>query len=91
MTVFAQLGRAVDFFNSATAAERITNNISVLSIDCNWRETIIRCHQLVQKHMEHLITITDELLQTGRVPTENEIFDHKVDMAMKNVMELVEN
>ena len=41
--------------------------------------------------MEHLITITDELLQTGRVPTENEIFDHKVDMAMKNVMELVEN
>ena len=48
--------------------------------------------------MEHLIAITDEQLQTGRVPTENEIYDHKVeiydhkvDMAMKNVMELVEN
>ena len=41
--------------------------------------------------MEHLITITDEQLQTGRVPTESEIFDHKIDMAMKSVMELVEN
>ena len=69
----------------------LASDISVQSIDCNWRETIVRCHQLLQRHVEHLIAITDEQLQTGRIPTENEIYDHKVDMAMKNVMELVEN
>ena len=49
--------------------------------------------------MEHLIAVTNEQLQTGRVPTENEIYgvpteneiyDHKIDMTMRNLMELVE-
>jgi len=41
--------------------------------------------------LKHLIAITDEQLRTGRVPTENELYNHKVDMAVKNVMELAEN
>ena len=63
----------------------LASDINVQSIDCDWRETIVRCHQLLQRHMEHLIVISDEQLQTGRVPTENEIFDHKVDIAMKKM------
>lgn len=69
----------------------LPSDVSVQSVDYSWREIIYKCYELLQRHTEHLIAITDEELKTGRVPAENELHNHKVDMAMKNVMELVEN
>ena len=69
----------------------LPSDINMQPVEYGWRETIHRCYEQLQRHVEHLITITDEQLRTGRVPTENDIHNHKVDVHMKNVMELVEN
>ena len=69
----------------------LASDVNVQSIDCSWRETIYRCYEQLHQHVEHLIAVTDEQLKTGRNPTENEVYNYKVDMAMKSVMELVEN
>ena len=69
----------------------LASDVGIQSVDDGWRETICKCYQQLQGHLEHLIAITDEQLKTGRVATENEVYNYKVDMAMKDVMELVEN
>ena len=69
----------------------LASDVNVQPVEYGWRETIHRGYEQLRRHVEHLITITDEQLSTGRVPTENDIYDYKVDMDMKNVMELVEN
>lgn len=69
----------------------LASDINVQPVEYGWRETIHRCYERLQRHVEHLITLTDEQLRTGRAPTENDIYNYKVDEDMKNVMELVEN
>ena len=69
----------------------LASDVSVHSVECDWRETIHKCYQQLQRHAQHLLTVTDEQLRTGGISNENEIYNHKVDMTMKTVMELVEN
>ena len=69
----------------------LASDVSVQPVEYGWRETIHRCYEQLQRHVEHLITVTDEQLRTGRVPTESDIYNYKVDMSMKSVMDLVEN
>ena len=69
----------------------LASDINMEPVEYGWRETIHRCYEQLQRHVKHLIAVTDEQLRTGRAPTENDIYNHKVDEGMKNVMELAEN